>query len=265
MGEGEEMITVVCWKWTPENWAKHWDKRKLFSSHHVNVLQAMLERNTTVEHRFIAVCDDWKGLSSTVEVVDINRHFRRFADMGGCYRRLRSFDLVCGLGVFGDRFISLDLDTVIVGNVDHLLGFQDDFRIWSDTHRRLTPYCGSLWGMKAGARQRVWDQFTEDPGKCVRRCKDRRYPGTDQAHISACLYPKEKVWGTEDGVYNFNTQVRKTISCVHRCADGRLDVIQKRDGSLPNGSRVVFFNGKFDPSQPQLQGAYDWIGDYWRE
>lgn len=258
------MITIVCWKWRPEKGSKHPEKRRLFSAQHVNNLRSMLERHTTVAHRLMCVTDDPAGFHSSVEPVDIGRHFGKFAELGGCYRRLRSFDMVCGLALFGPRFVSVDLDVVIVGNVDHILKFGEDFRIWGDQYRRRTPYCGSLWGMRPGARQQVWDRFEKDPTGCRIQCQDRRFPGTDQAHISNMLYPREKTWGLEDGVLNFNTQVRKSNAGIHRCADGKLVEIQKRNGELPEGARMVFFNGKYDPSQPDLQDKYEWIGDLWR-
>lgn len=258
------MITIVCWKWRPEKGSKHPEKRSMFSAEHVNRLRSMIERNTTVSHELVCVTDDPKGFHSSVRVVDINRHFHQFSDLGGCYRRLRSFDLVCGLALFGGRFVSMDLDVVITGNIDSILTFREDFRIWGDSFRRRTPYCGSLWGMKAGSRQKVYDRFAEDPVGCRVECQERRFPGTDQAHISNCLYPRESTWGLQDGVINFNTQVRAVNHGFHRIADGKIIEIKKRDGSLPVGAKMVFFNGKYDPSQPELQSRCSWIGDMWR-
>jgi len=36
------------------------------------------------------------------------------------------------------------------------------------------------------------------------------------------------------------------------------------DGLLPDNSRIVFFNGKYDPSQDWLQEELPWIKDHWR-
>jgi hypothetical protein len=257
------MITIVCWKWKPEKGGRHEEKRLLFSAEHVNRLRASIERNTTVKHRFVCVTDNAKGLHSSVEPINIDRHFGDFKDWGGCYRRLKAFDYITGLSLFGPRFISFDLDVVVTGNLDPILSFTEDFRIWFDKHRRKTPYCGSLWGMKAGARQKVWDSFNGKPNRSVELMRRLEFVGTDQAHISACLIPaSEKTWGVEDGVYNFNTRIRKHVWQIIKNNKG--DMIEKRtDGSLPLGTTLVFFNGKYDPSQPVLQNIYPWIKEHW--
>lgn len=240
------MLTIVCWKWKPEEGAKHQWKRDGFSAYHVNALRASVERNLTLSHRFVCVTDDFKGLHSSVETVNINRHFREFKDFGGCYRRLKAFDMATALACFGTKFISLDLDVVVTGNLDSLFQF-DDFRIWEDSFHRRTPYCGSLWGMRSGAREFVYSDFLKDPEGCIRKAQAGKMMGTDQAHISRCLHPGETSWTIADGVYNYNTRVRRP------------------NNQLPPNAKLVFFNGKYDPSQPELQRVCPWIGDYWRD
>lgn len=238
------MLTIVCWKW---NNGLHPKKQIQFTAEHVNILRASVERNLSLTHRFVCVTDDNKGIHPEVQTVNIKRHFSDFSDLGGCYRRLKAFDMSTALALFGPRFISIDLDVVVTGKLDELFGFQEDFRIWEDTHKRRTPYCGSLWGMKAGSREKVWKSFETDPDECMGDAKTRKLMGTDQAHISRCLHPKEKTWGVQDGVYNFNTRVRLMR------------------GKLPENAKLVFFNGKFDPSHPWLQSNFPWIKRHWHE
>lgn len=256
------MIAVVCWKWKPESGAKHEEKRRSFSALHVNRLKAAVEKNTSIPHNFVCVTDDWAGLHSSVQVVNIDRHFKEFSDWGGCYRRLRAFDYSAGLALFGPRFISIDLDVVITGSLDPILGSKNNFQIWYDKARRRTPYCGSLWALESGARQKVWDSFKAKPHMSMELARRLRYTGTDQAHISAQLFPGEKVWRKEDGILNFNTQIRRHTKQVYRKSDGEVYQLVT-DGTLPEGTRMVFFNGKYDPSQSNLQRDYEWIGDFW--
>jgi hypothetical protein len=237
-------LSIVCWKWDK---GPHPKKGIKFTAEHVNILRASVARNLSRSHVFVCVTDDHKGLHPEVQVVNIDRHFKEFSDLGGCYRRLKAFDMVSGLALFGPRFVSIDLDVVITGNLDDLFGFQEDFRIWEDNFKRRTPYCGSLWGMKSGSRGKVWDKFKSDPGLCVGSAKEQKLMGTDQAHISHCLYPQEKTWTVRDGVYNFGTRVRMM------------------GGRLPVDCKMVFFNGKYDPSQGPLQENFPWIKDHWHE
>jgi len=254
------MVTVVCWKWG----GIHPRKGMAFGSDHVNRLASMIERNTTIPNRLVCVTDDGKGIRGDVTVVRMDNHFQQFSELGGCYRRLRSFDMAAGLACFGPRFISVDLDVVITGNIDNILDFQEDFRIWGDRYRRRTPYCGSLWGMRAGSREKVWTSFKDSPSQAIQTAKAKGYVGTDQAHISTVLFPNEATWGTDDGVFNFNTQIRRTPRMVYKDARGEILTIDKRKGDLPPGCRIVFFNGKYDPSQDQLQKSYPWIREMWK-
>jgi len=264
--EGEmskEPLTIVCWKWLPEHKSKHPEKRAAFSCEHVNRLYRMLERNLTRPFELVCVTDNRCGLDSAVRTLNIDRHFGEYKELGGCYRRLKAFSQMPALVCFGKSFVSMDIDVVITGNLDELLVW-DEFRIWEDKWRRRTPYCGSLWAMKAGAREKVWEEFKTDPGKAVQKAAGMKYIGTDQAHVSACLWPGEQVWSIRDGVYNFNTQVRRSRSRIVIDGDGNKKLDIGRPGELPEDAKIVFFNGKYDPSQVWLQKKYDWIGDLWR-
>lgn len=237
-------LTIVCWKW--DN-GIHPKKQIRFTAKHVNVLRASVERNLSLAHRFVCVTDDKTGIHPEVQTININRHFGDYAGLGGCYRRLKAFELSSALALFGRRFVSIDLDVVITGNLNPIFDFQEDFRIWEDSYKRRTPYCGSLWGMRAGSREKVWKAFINNPEACIGSAKDRKLMGTDQAHISHCLHPNETTWTLKDGIYNFNTRIRRW------------------GGQLPEDAKLVFFNGKFDPSHKVLQDQYPWIKEYWRE
>ena len=101
--------------------------------------------------------------------------------------------------------------------------------------------------METGARERVWEEFFLHPEQSIRQAREKGFIGTDQAVVSSMLYPREATWTISDGIYNFNTQIR---------ANGK---------ALPGNARLVFFNGKYDPSQPNLQARYRWIKELWKD
>jgi cyanophycinase-like exopeptidase len=109
----------------------------------------------------------------------------------------------------------------------------------------------------------VWDSFQDRPLFYVERAKELKYTGTDQAHICTVLKGNEKTWGVDDGVYNFNTRVRKAVKSVYKRTSDSIEEITTSDGSLPKGAKMVFFNGKYDPSQRFLQQQYPWIKANW--
>lgn len=256
-----DMVSIICWKWGNRN---HPKKGIRFTSDHVNILQAMIYRNTSVPHRFICITDNTEGLHKRIETLDIDFHFPNFKNLQGCYRRLKTFDPYTSRKLFGDRFISIDLDVVILNNIDHILSFKEDVRIWQDLYRRKSPYCGSLFGKKSGWDSEVWRKFSKAPDFRAAEAVKRGFVGTDQAFLSLCLYPNIPIWSEEDGIYNFSTRIRKQSRVLIRKDGGGLTWKPPISGELPENACIVFFNGKYDPSHSNLQEEYPWIKKNWK-
>lgn len=242
-----EPLTVVCWKWRSKP-----GYRSMFTSHHVNVLRSMVERNYRRPHEFVCVTDDAAGLDERV------RHVKLWSDHAGlrnphgdlqpsCYRRLKAFSKDAGR-LFGPRFVSIDLDCVVTGDLAPLWDRPEDFVIWGDTNPN-TPYNGSMWMLRAGTRARVWDEF--DPKFSPRYARSLGYFGSDQAWIGACLGKREAMWTTADGVYSFRNHI-----FPHRTF--------KTKPALPDGCRIVLFHGRLDPWSPGLSRRFPWIAEHWR-
>lgn len=240
--------TVVCFKWTP--FANY---RSSYGPETVNTLRRMVARHYPHPHRFVCVTDDPRGLDAGIEAVPL---WNDFADVPNphdvvgtmrrmknpsCYRRLRMFrpDIV---DVFGQRFVSLDLDTVIVGDLTPLWDRSEDVVFWGDTNPK-THYNGSMMLLTAGARPQVWNDF--DRATSPQLSKRSGCFGSDQGWISYCLGPGEAKWSKADGVYSF-----------------RNDILPKR-APLPANARMVMFHGKYDPWNRQVQQQYPWVKEHW--
>lgn len=227
-------LTVVCWRWEPFK-----GYRSIFGPETVCVLRAMVARHYRQPHRFVCITD---RPEDTPDVETI-RLWDDFADIpsphGGknpsCYRRLRAFSAEMA-DVLGPRFVSIDLDCVITGNLEPLWHRHEDFVCWGDTNPN-NAYNGSMFLMTAGARRQVWEQF--DPVTSPREAKAAGKFGSDQAWISHVLGPHEARWTKADGVYSFRNDLR-------------------RAGQLPSNARVCFFHGQYDPWSPQVQHV-EWI------
>lgn len=236
------MLTVVAWKWKPRR-----AYRKAFGPETVNVLRRMVARNYPHPHKFVCVTDDADGIDPDIRIVPLWEQHAELTNphnIAGpsCYRRLRAFSAEAR-EMFGPRFVSLDLDTVVTGDLTPVWNRPEDFVIWGDTARG-TPYNGSMFLLTAGARERVWTEF--DPVKAQRETKRLRYVGSDQAWIGVCLGPNEKKWSKEDGVYSFRNQIAPYGS------------------ALPEGARVVMFHGSSDPWGVETQERYPWVKQHWR-
>jgi len=235
------MMDFVTFKWRPAP-----GYRSKFEAATVNTLYSMLGRNYHAPFRLTCVTDDTKGISSEVRTVDLWDDWSRLpsphgANYPSCYRRLKLFSDEAA-EIIGPRFVCMDLDLVILGDVTAMFAEDVDFRIWGDTAKG-TPYNGSLWMLRAGARRQVWDEF--DPVESPRKSLAFGYIGSDQGWIGACLGPNERKWSTRDGVYSFRNH------------------IQRNRYQLPANARVVIFHGAVDPWGEHAQ-RLSWVRKHYR-
>lgn len=231
---------VVCFKWVPTP-----GYRSTFGPDTVRVLRNMVARHYPKPHRFICVTDNAKGLDG-IETMPLWKDFADVRSPHGannpsCYRRLKVFSPEAR-DWFGNRFVVLDLDTVIVGDLTPLWERPEDFVIWGETNPR-SWYNGSMFLMTAGSRRQVLDRF--DPRRSPLEAKAAGNFGSDQGWISRCLGPGEAMWRTSDGVYSYNLHVR------HNGA------------RLPADARIVMFHGNLDPWTHGGQ-AIPWVKDNWK-
>jgi hypothetical protein len=235
------MLTFVTWFWKPMA-----GYRSSFCAAHVNTLARMVDRHYTAPHRFLCVTDIPDGIDSRVEVLPA---WNDYADIpsphGGkqpsCYRRLRAFHPDAAQW-FGTRFVSMDLDTVITGDLAPLVDRKEPFVIWGDTNPR-SWYNGSLFLLTAGARPKVWTAF--NPQTSPSAAKRAGKFGSDQGWISHCLGDGEATWSTSDGVYSYR---------VH---------IKPKGDVLPKNARIVNWHGVVDPWSYHAQ-QIPWVKEHYR-
>ena len=238
------MIDVVCFKWKPA-WVMY---RSAYTGEHVNTLFDMVKRHYANPFRFSCVTDDPRGIDDRIRVLPLWDDHATLTSLHGiqnpsCYRRLRLFgrdarDLV------GERFVWLDLDMVITGNLRPIFDRPEDLIMWEGTASR-NFYNGAMVMMTAGARPKVWEDF--DPVKSPRAAQAAGFLGSDQAWINHCLGPGEARWTRADGCYSWRMHLR-----FNR-------------GILPADSRIVNFAGSSgDPWQKPIQRSAPWIAEHYR-
>ena len=237
-------LKVVCWKWvTPDGY------RSAFTHAQVNTLFNMVTRNYHKPFEFICITDNARHIDSGVRVIPLEQ-VEKFAHLpsphGGvnpaCYRRLWMYSEQAR-DVIGERFVSIDLDVVLTGDVTPVWDRPEDFMIWGETLRR-TPYNGSMQMMTAGARKHVYDEF--DPDTSPMTARKAGFDGSDQAWISYKLGPNEKRWTQQDGVHSFRLHVKPF------------------GGRMPANARIVFFEGQVDPWSPTARRVCPWVEEHWR-
>ncbi len=219
-------LTFLCWKWkSPQAY------RSEFGPESVHVLKRMVERHYHAPHRFVCVTDDAKGLDG-IETFPLWNDYADIPNPNGshnpsCYRRLKVFAPEAAEW-FGERIVSVDLDTVIVNDITSLFDRPEDFVIWGESDfPRSQWYNGSLWMLRIGTRPKVWTKF--NPRQSPRIARKAGAKGSDQGWFSYILGPNEATWGRNDGIYSY----RKHIA--------------PHGGELPPDAKLVAFHGRVDP------------------
>ncbi len=228
------MLTIVTWLWKSTG-----DWRQGYKASHVNTLENMLKEHLHIPHRVVCVTDMPKGINcETIKLwKDSVKHSN--PSKPHCYRRLRAFSEEAERW-FGKRFVSMDLDCVIIGDVTPILDIKDDFKM---LRGHVCTYNGSMWIMDVGVRKEVYEDFDPITSPELARSgvnlDGRPFYGSDQAWISYKLGDKEKMWDTEDGVYQFSHLDKRV---------------------LPSNAKMVFFAGGIKPWNEsvfsQLQREY---------
>lgn len=228
-------LKVVCFKWQRNTTGYMLPAVCDYGPRHVQFLKAMVARHLHIEHEFICVTDDPTGLDGikTIPLWD------KCKSLGGCYNRLYAFSEEMR-ELVGERFVMIDLDCVIVGDITPLFDVDDDFKIngyWHDDKDQ--HYNGGLILMNAGARSQVWDNF--DPIRSPNQVANSDYVvGSDQAWIRIRLGKGENRFTEDEGVYNF---------------------IKLKNRRLPENAKIVFFAGQRDPSTCL---DVEWVKQNWR-
>lgn len=224
-------LTVLCWLWRQEG------SRAEFTVDHVAIWAAMIRRHLHMPHR-IACVTDLDGLPSHIERIDPPREFEhvRIPSWGRekpqCLRRITMYAPNAG-EIFGDRFLCMDLDCVLSGDITPMIT-DDDFRIAKGT-AVSRPYNGSMQLIRAGARAKVYQDFTPEGAAKA----GQKFVGSDQAWIMHCLGPNERVWDESDGL------------CWYRAPRAE-------------NPRIMFFPGDVKPWALAELGGREFVEEHYR-
>lgn len=227
------MIKVLTWLWAQPG------GRTQYSSFHVNIWGDMVRRHLSMSHTLACVTDTPEGIDPSIEIISPPRDFEDIRIPSWpefrpqCLRRLAMFRKDAG-EIFGERFVCMDLDCVIGGQLDPFFDTDADFKITPGT-RPTRPYNGSMMLLRAGSRAQVYDQFTPEGAAEA----GTLFVGSDQAWISHILGGNEETWGAEDGLAWYSKP--------------RLD-----------NSRLMFFPCPAKPWEVAVTGMKPWISEHYR-
>jgi hypothetical protein len=195
-------LRILTWLWAQPGC------RTEFTATHVNIWAAMIRRHCTLDIELACVTDIPEGIDKNIRIIKPPGEWeglqtaRWRGNRPSCYRRITMFRPDAA-NVFGRRFVCMDLDVVIGGNIDAILKRREDIVLLGPSQPgRRWVYNGSLLMLKAGARPHVYTGFT--PHKAEEA--SRQYVGSDQAWLAYSLGRDEATWGAADGVVRWGQQ-----------------------------------------------------------
>lgn len=229
-------LTIILWWWRQPRY------RKEYTPERVNAAARMIQRNVTIPHKILCITDQPENPYLEVETYPLWDEFsdiqtRRWKNLRlrpQSYRRLKCFDPKMR-DVLGDRFVSIDLDCVVLGSLDEILSRPEEFvlceSIWPSS-----KYIGCMWMAQTGARPELYKEFDQINATA----SSREWGGSDQAWFSYRLNG-EATWAEEDGVYFYTPNM------------------QNNPLNRPKDAKIIFFNSKWCPWDPELQELHPWI------
>lgn len=236
---GEELLTVCCFFWNDPHDRCHGLYQ--YSVQDVKLLRSQVARNLTLPHEFAVVTDIMADYGPGIRVVPLDRSV---FPAGSRYPKLSVFRPDAG-EVIGKRILTLDLDSVVVGNLNEIAAREEDLVLWRNPNfgiRRRAFYNTSIILVRAGTRPEFWTQF--DP-KTSPEIVNREWGGTDQAWVSYLASRTEAYFDASWGVYG-----------AGRLGDYNPDLAHT---VLPANARIVFFPGRRHPGMADVQVKHPWI------
>ena len=208
------LTVLLCW-WV--GWSNH------YSVPHVNALTRQLREYLKIPFRIVLLTDQKATGAEVDEILPLPDDPEGLRVIGrvNCYRRLRFFDPEYTKQFGTEWVMSMDLDTLIRGDLtpliessmDHPYGMWIVRGRWAGTkHIHLTrelrskvkspvrPYNGALFMVRIGDNAQVWNDF--HPVDTPARIQKLKWVGSDQCAISL-LAPNAPTWGPEHGMYFF--------------------------------------------------------------
>lgn len=222
------MTRFVCWLWRGRGF---WNAVARYEAEHVRVLASMLGRHGG--HRLTCVHDGSFEMPAGVKSIVMPRDVAALPDyQPKIWAWSPEFHQL-----IGERFASIDLDTVILGDLAPVVETDAPIRLWGDAMGE--PYNTSLFTVEPGFGNAVWDRYSPE---ALERARGRaaRWTG-DQSWVAHVLGPNMPALSHEGSLLRYAQR-------------------RNRQG-VPIGTRAVFFCGPFCPRTESDHSR--WVRQNW--
>ncbi len=199
---------------------------------YVTKLYRSLKRNSTIPFEFVCLSD-----TNDIEA-DVILPYNHNSDIKKHWHKLKFFSPQFANQQPGDDIIIMDIDQVITGNVDDLIGYPvNDNELlsygvwWNDDTRNakekelkdknILPLNGGFYKFKSGSLKKIWDDFSLNPSYWQTHYYNigdvhYKYYGeqnyvnwkVEENNIKLLLTPKEWL-GRHTDDFNYNIELNK--------------------------------------------------------
>lgn len=165
-----------------------------YSPDYVSKFYNSIKRNTSIP--FQSVC-----ISDTDVEADIVLPFNHFSDIRYHWHKLKFFSPMFAYQNPGDDIIIMDIDQIITGNVDDIIGAkvkENELLTYSDWWTEDGKYQinGGFYKFKSGSLQHIWNKFQLNPDYWQlyyynKGIVHKKYYG-EQKYVEYCMSEKKK-------------------------------------------------------------------------
>lgn len=232
------VANIVCMKWG-----------KKYGPEYVNRLYAMVKRNITRPFRFVCYTDDGQGIVPEVSVMPLPEYRGGENHAVGAYRKKSLCRGTLAPFQQGERFIYLDLDLVIMGNIDDMFDYapDKDFVIcynWTRGNGKIGN--SSVTMMRVGPL----DYIIEDLEKDFATYR-AQFGTASQEYMSSKVIEKYGALAFWPDAWCKSFQ--------HHCLPSRWLRAFKAPAQPPAETKILLFHGAINPPDA-IQGV--WPGTY---
>lgn len=231
------MLTALCFLWFDPQ-GRHNDLF-VYDADCVNRLRRMLARHLTLPHELVCCTDIPDGIDPGVRIVPLPAEAKGLA---GLRPKLYAFHPDAAR-LFGRRILMLDLDVVVCGSLDGLVGRSEPFLAWEGPPNNRCRYNTSFVLMDGGAFPDVWTRWD---------------PETSPAELAAAGYRDAF---DQDWIAHI---VGDRGATVPRSGAGIESFTPNRFRPLPDVAALVAFNGRASPAMASCRRVAPWIVEHWR-
>lgn len=223
-----------------------------YDASYVNKLYKMVQRNLTLDHKFVCFTEDAKGIDENIIIKDLPT-----LPVTGWWFKPMFFNPNLDPDLKG-TLLFLDLDMIIFRNIDKLFTYKPgQFCIIRDFNRYLIKnydkFNSSVFRLNTGQHDQVYKDFIKNPKSII-----RRFHG-DQDWIRKSIQSHFEYW-PEEWIQSYKWEMRGKPR-FNREPRGKRDFETPGEPKIKDATSIAVFHG--DPNPHNCKDP--WVIEKWSD